>query len=444
MIKKFLLSLCFASMAFAQQSQPNILLLLSDDLGHRDLNSFNDIQPNPAPAITPNIDSLASQGLRVTRMHSHPLCSTSRVSILSGMNPNIYGLGTNPEANPTLTFEMPLSATILPEVLKTLGYTTAAFGKWHVSTDLNLDMGRLHGFDTVRAGSLMNLSPNETYFDWERIDDGVGTQTTEYNTEAIGDAVIDYMGEQTPDTPWFAYVAFHAPHGAFHNPPTHLTPAYTGPPITGGTAIKNRLKYDLMIQTMDTVIGEIMLSIPANTIVIFMSENGTPNGVPHALQNQFKVKKSAFREGIEVPFIAWDNFSLIDTGDYNGVLQVSDMFSTILEFAGVGPCFAAPPTSISFAKNLINKNHAPGRYRAFSEMFVDNGFGTSFRVRRAVTGRRYKYMERTLMNGQPIFESFYDLINDPTEINNLLNGTLTAHENEAYLQLKEIMDANTL
>ena len=436
-VKALLVSFSFA-MGLSAQDKPNILLMLADDMAHRDLNAFNDLQPNPNPAITPNLDSLAANGLRFTRMHSHPMCTTTRVSIMTGQNPNVYGLGTVLEANPAIKLDLPFASTTLPEVLNALGYSTAAFGKWHMSVNDGLDAPRLHGFDTFRAGSLMNLSPNETYFAWTRIDDGIATPTTEYNTEAIGDAVIDWMTEQTEGTSWFGYVAFHAPHGSFHTPPAHLLPVYSGTPPKNPN--KNRKNYDLMIQSLDTVVGNVLANVPDNTLVFFMSDNGPPQSVVKASQDPLKVKKSAFREGIEVPFIAWSTDGVFDVGDYSGIAQASDLFATCIGLAGIHSRRVGPSTSIGFVPSLLNKHYNYGRTMAFSEFYSDNGELVPTRIRRAVTARRYKYMERrTVAGGQKIIETLYDFLADPQEETNLLKGPLTQQEMEAYIRLKEYM-----
>lgn len=436
-LKALLISFLFAS-GLSALEKPNILFLLADDMSQRDLNAFTDLKPNPNPAIAPNLDSLASNGLRFTRMHSHPMCTTTRVSIMTGMNPNAFGLGTVLESNPSIDLDLPFTSVTLPEVLKTLGYSTAAFGKWHMSVNDGLDAPRLHGFDTFRAGSLMNLSPLETYFNWSRIDDGVATPTTEYNTEAIGDAVIDWMSEQTDNQPWFGYVAFHAPHGPFHTPPAHLLPVYSG--VSPTNPNKNRKNYDLMIQSLDTVIGNVLANVPDNTMVFFMSDNGTPQAAVLPSQSPRKVKQSAHRDGIEVPFIAWSTDGVFDVGDYHGLAQSSDLFATFIGLADTNALLIAPNTSLSFEPSLREKNYNYGRANAFSEFFSDNGQQPPEKVSRAVTAHRYKYLQRrTLAGGQQIYESFYDLADDPNENSNLLTGSLSPKVLDHFLRLKRFM-----
>ena len=450
MIKKLLLSLCvLAAPVFGQQFQaapslplpltqqlkPNILFILSDDLGQRDLgNIYADKWDNPNPALIPNIDALAAQGRRFTRMHSQPVCSTTRVSILSGYNPNEYSMGTNLETTPGLPYDLPFSAVTLPELLSLNGYSTAAFGKWHVSIDDGTSAPNAHGFDQFLAGSLSNLSPQQDYFDWNRIDNGVTTATSQYNTEAIGDSVRQWMSEQTG--PWFGYVAFHAPHGVFQQPPNSLTPSK--PFNIPGETLTTRERYDLMIEAMDTVIGEIMAEVPANTFVIFMSDNGTPPNAIHPLQTPGQVKRNVWREGIEVPLIMWDNIGWVTPGTTNGsILQVTDMYDTILEIAhaeftpGIGH-----NDSISFVNDIFDLGpYFNKRFMAFSERYVENGSTTPFSVRRAVTGRRYKLIHQTPNQDGVIVEHLYDLLNDPDELNNLLLGSLTTQEQQAYQNL---------
>ena len=418
-------------------SQPNILLLLSDDMGQRDLgNIYDDKWANPNPAVVPNIDLLRMEGRRFTRMHSQPVCSTTRISILTGYNPNTYGVGTNIDTNPLTTEDLPFSAVTLPELLGLHGYTTAAFGKWHMSIDDGTSAPNSHGFDQFLAGSLTNLSPQFDYFNWDRIDNGIVTSSNVYNTEAIGDAVRQWMGEQTD--PWFGYVSFHAPHGIFQQPPTHLTPSM--PFIVSGLTVRQR--YDLMIEALDTIVGEIMAEVPPNTVVIFMSDNGTPPNAIHSLQTPGKVKRNVWREGIEVPLIVWDNMGRVPAGTSDGsILQVTDLYDTVLDLAGVLTC--PDNDSISFKDATLGiSNYHDKRWMAFSERYVDNGSSVPFSIRRAVTGRRYKYMQLTPNQDGVIVEHLYDLVLDPFETNNLLLGTLTQQEQDAYNRLNAFMNDN--
>ena len=146
-MKKFAFLLLFSCSLIALD-KPNIVIILTDDLG------WGDVSYHGGTIPTPNIDNLVSRGLEMNRFYADPSCSPTRASMLTGINNFANGV-VRPFANPRVeSFGMPLEHKIMPEYLRDVGYVTALSGKWHLgmSDDAFLPINR--GFDST-YGHLM-------------------------------------------------------------------------------------------------------------------------------------------------------------------------------------------------------------------------------------------------------------------------------------------------
>ena len=172
-----LIVFAFVSSAVAQTVPPNIIVILADDLGYGDV-GFNGCQDIP----TPNIDSLAANGVRCSNAFTHPFCSPSRAALLTGRYQQRFGFENNPdvaEDNPRLGIS--LDELLISDLLKPNGYVCGAIGKWHVGYATNL-RPIARGFDSF-YGFLDSLS---TYFNAELFrDDTPGVIEMEYLTDAF-------------------------------------------------------------------------------------------------------------------------------------------------------------------------------------------------------------------------------------------------------------------
>lgn len=214
-----LLALCLWgwSMVHSQSVdlRPNILLLVADDLAYADLGCYGgDIE-------TPNIDSLASRGLRFSRFHTSPYCAPTRAMLLSGNDNHIAGMGLQGRVTDQFGYEGRLTDRIatIPQVLSTAGYHTYMAGKWHLGLD-SLSNPHEKGFERSFAllqgagnhyddqGVLNN--PKSTYTENGK---PAGWQKGKYSTDFYTDKLIQYIGEQKDDgRPFFAFAAYTSPH----------------------------------------------------------------------------------------------------------------------------------------------------------------------------------------------------------------------------------------
>ncbi|MFH4967274.1 arylsulfatase [Gaetbulibacter sp. M240] len=198
------------------QIRPNILLIVADDLGYADLGCFGGL------VETPNIDQLASRGIRFSRFHTSPLCAPTRSMLLSGNDNHIAGMGLMGYRSNTVGYEGRLTNRIatVPEVLKLAGYHTYMAGKWHLGTD-SISNPAKKGFER----SFVNLLGAGNHYDDQGLfSDFPKTPYTEdgkpahwnngdYSTDFFTDKLIEYIdSNQNDNKPFFAFAAYTSPH----------------------------------------------------------------------------------------------------------------------------------------------------------------------------------------------------------------------------------------
>lgn len=205
----------FASTAFAASgnSRPNILLILADDLGYSDLGCYG------GEIHTPNLDALAADGLRFTQFYNAARCCPSRACLLTGLYPHEAGLGDmTADAGaqfPGYRGSIGNQCVTIAEVLRQAGYQTLMSGKWHVG---DMEPPTTRGFDEF-FGYYVGYAVDS----WNpsmmiRLPEGHPQRHYEagkyYATDAITDNALDFITQarQTPDKPWFLYLAYQSPH----------------------------------------------------------------------------------------------------------------------------------------------------------------------------------------------------------------------------------------
>ena len=408
----------------APDSPPNILLLLADDLGVDMVGAYKE---HPDPAKTPVIDALAAQGLLFRNFYANPSCSPSRAALLTGREcrHNTFGWGTNWYIEGT---ELPLSEVCIPEALPA-GYHSFAVGKWHLGS-LKLS-GPLHpnlqGFEHFRgSAAIFPEAIGNGYYDWEKIEDGVYSQCTTYATTEVVDDALELI-QSAGNEPWFAYVAFHAPHAPFHKPPPNLHTYNLPSSIQDNIPVHAKA----MAQAMDTEIGRLLATLGpatlANTYVIFLGDNGTAQMVTTPPFDPNKSKNTVYEGGVNVPLIITGPG--IVPGEVGGLASITDIFDTIMQVTGSG---AQSDDSVSLVPYFTQPSLPSLRTTAYSEYFRPNGLGAYSMRQRALRGPRYKLMYTYALSNLPTTQQFFDLQADPWETQNLLLGPLDAQEQAAF------------
>ncbi len=310
------LVLASVSPALAQPRRPNVVLIVADDLGQRDLGCYGSSFHR-----TPHLDALAKAGARFTDCSSScPVCSPTRASILTGMYPQRFGITDwlpgrpdNPAQmlrRPELTMQLPLAAVTLAERLRAAGYATAHVGKWHLGGE---------GFGPEAQGFDVNVAGDHTgtpmsYFAPFQSKKGVmrGLETApagEYLTDRLT-AEAERFIDRNKDRPFFLYLAHYAPHTPLRAP-ADVVARYPAPPAHGR---QSNATYAAMVERLDAGVGRVVakldeLKLSDNTVVIFTSDNGglaTLEGMPFAptINSPFREGKGYLYEGgLRIPLL---------------------------------------------------------------------------------------------------------------------------------------------
>lgn len=206
--------------ASAAESRPNILLVLADDLGWSDLGCYG------GEIRTPNIDKLASGGLRYTQFYNSTRCCPSRASLLTGLYPHQAGLGlmTADAKLPGYRGALQANCVTIAQVLKSAGYSTAMSGKWHVGDDVSpIDRGFNNFYGWTKGYGVNSWEPRMMI----RLPEGKPARANLpekfFATDAITDNALDFLAAMRKESsPWFLYVAYQAPHFPLHSQPDDM------------------------------------------------------------------------------------------------------------------------------------------------------------------------------------------------------------------------------
>ncbi|MEI6177176.1 MAG: sulfatase-like hydrolase/transferase [Verrucomicrobiota bacterium] len=348
----------------APVAKPNILVILSDDQGYADT-GFQGCTDIP----TPHLDRLAREGLRCTNAYvTHPYCSPSRAGLLTGRYQARFGHEHNPHYNPDDHREgLPLTETLLPELLGRAGYATGWVGKWHLGAATEFrpeNRGFRETFGFIGGGHQFiswKVNPKQEY-NVPICRDGKPVEVTEHLTLAFGHEAAAFV-KRHADNPWFLYLAFNAPHSPNQPTPERLAKFANIPD-------KLRRSYAAQVSLMDDAIGETLDALrqtgqDRRTLVFFFSDNGgqTLNG---ACNTPLRGKKGdVFDGGIRVPFVVSWPGTLPEGKDYAQPIISMDVFATALACAGVTMPTDKPYDSVNVLPYLSGQQSSAPHDRLF-------------------------------------------------------------------------------
>ncbi|MEM7056306.1 MAG: sulfatase-like hydrolase/transferase [Pseudomonadota bacterium] len=409
-----LLFVTFLLFGQAAHAATNILLVIADDMG---------VDASPCHAEgsdlvrMPNLTQLCRTGMVFNNAYAAPTCSPTRATIMTGR----YGFrtGIGGAIRPTNTVTLADTEISLFDVLnETTDYASAIIGKWHLSSNATdyahpSRLGVTHFFGIFSGGI-------KDYYDWTAVEaDTTGNRNVQidtYATTEISNRAIDWIAGQS--TPWFLWLAYNAPHAPFHVPPAD--PHAFGNLTTDTQAIRRnpQAHYFAALEALDRELGRVLASMDtdtrANTVVVFMGDNGTPGQIRRSSGNADRAKGSIYDGGTRVPVV----FSGpgVKAGRTDALMNSTDLYATILALAG-----ASSAAEDSIDQNPVLRGAAQGpRKYAYIEHFSDGEIRGKGSLGWAVRDARYKLVRR---KGHP--EELYDLSEDVDERRDLLSGSAT-------------------
>lgn len=324
-------------------SKPNLVLIITDDQGYPALGAHGH------PWLkTPHLDRLHGEGARFERFLVAPTCSPTRAAIMTGRHPEKNGISHTILERERMT----LDATILPQVLKTAGYTSGIFGKWHLGDEHNYQPDQ-RGFDEVfihGAGGIGQAydcscadAPDNQYTNPVIRHNGRFVRTEGFCTDVFFSAALGWIKTRAATKePFFCYLATNAPHGPF------IAPEKNAKRFTDLGFGEQQAGFYGMVENIDENVGRLLAKLTEwgldeNTVVVFMSDNGMTGGgsgrpgedlapgYPFYNAGMKGLKGSTDEGGVRVPcFVRW-------TGKVAAGLEIDRLASHI----DILPTFAA-------------------------------------------------------------------------------------------------------
>ncbi len=310
----------------SRKRQPNVILVMTDDQGYGDLGCHgNDV------IVTPNLDKLHAQSVRLTDFHVDPTCSPTRSALLTGHYSSRTGVWHTIMGRSLLGRH----ETTIADVFSAGGYRTAIFGKWHLGDNYPF-RPQDRGFQEVliHGGGGVGQGPDywgNDYFDDTYFHNGTAKKFEGYCTDIWFDGAMKFI-EANKNRPFFCYVPTNAPHG-----PYNVADKYSKPYRDKGVKDSQANFYG-MITNIDDNMGRLMhrlkeLDIEQNTILIFMTDNGTSGGYAGRMRGK---KGSEYEGGHRVPFfVRWPGGNLEDPGDVDRLSAHIDVLPTLIDLCGL-------------------------------------------------------------------------------------------------------------
>lgn len=326
-MKKFILILpvlLLAKILVAQEAKdrPNIVLIVSDDLGYADLG-----HQGSREILTPHIDSIARGGVSFSQAYvTSPVCMPSRMGFMTGRYQQRFGMQTLGNDK----IGMPASEANLGELLKARGYATGIVGKWHLGVNPEF-RPNVRGFDEFYGFLNGNTSyyPGSGQF-WRNAEP---IEKPAYLTDGFGEEAVNFI-DRHAGHPFFLYLSFNAPHSPMQAPARYVE-------RFAGIKDEGRRIYAAMTAAMDDNIGRVLAQLRAkgleqNTIVIFLSDNG---GAPQNYSENAPLragKYEIYEGGLRTPlFIRWPAGGVRAGETRTAPVSALDLVPTVLAATGV-------------------------------------------------------------------------------------------------------------
>ncbi|MCX6376503.1 MAG: sulfatase-like hydrolase/transferase [Armatimonadetes bacterium] len=318
----------------ADARKPNVIVILSDDHGYGAMGCMGNWD-----IPTPNIDSIAKNGVRCTNGYvTCPICSPTRAGLMTGRYQQRFGHEDNPGPIPVAApnFGLPLGEKTLADYMKALGYVTGIVGKWHLGHRPELHP-RKRGFDEFfgfLTGAHSYADPGLNTLDpilrgTEKADE------KEYLTDAFSREAVSFI-ERHKEKPFFLYLAFNAVHAPLQAPEKYLG-RFTK------IADQKRRTFAAMLSAMDDAVGRVLDTVRKNdlendTLIIYLSDNGGPTASTTSRNDPLRgFKGQVYEGGHRIPYMMqWKGH--VPAGKvYDKSVISLDIAPTALAVAGAEP-----------------------------------------------------------------------------------------------------------
>lgn len=397
----------------ARDRKPNIILILADDLGYETLrcNGGQSYQ-------TPQLDKMADDGARFTSCYSLPLCTPSRVQLMTGR----YGFRNYKKFG-----ELDQQERTFGNLLHDNGYKTCIVGKWQLGGDQQTP-GHF-GFDEHLLWQLTEKDRGERYRNPRLIRNGQVNNYThnEYGPDLMNEYAIDFITRHK-DKPFFLYYPMVLTHDPFQPVPGGRN--YDSAKVKGSDTSYFRD----MVQYMDKMVGQLIAKIDAlnlseETMIIFTGDNGTARNIYSSFQNAVIKGNKGYptNAGTHVPLIVKWKGKIAPRKNEN-LIDFTDFYLTISEAAGVRDDKVKTLDGISFLGQLLQRKNAPVRNVVFGDY---NGKDKGFVAARYAHNKSFKVYE----TGE-----IYQIDVDPEEKNILAEENLRMEGKRMVRELKQVIE----
>ena len=404
-----LLLLYCACRPLSAAPSPNIILILADDIGAEVVGAYGG-----ESFETPRLDQMASEGLRLEHGHAQPLCTPSRVKLMTGQynfrNYQHFGY-------------LNASETTFAHLLSEAGYVTGVIGKWQLFDNRFQDIeGALPGdagFDSYVLWQLKAEQRGSRY--WSPLIDHNG-DVRQYGEGIFGPDILNAAASDfiraNRSRPFFLYYPMVLPHSPFVNTPDMRQ-----------QSADDQQRFAAMIAYMDKLVGNVIDTVKANgltdnTVIIFLGDNGTDRNIVSRYRGAEieGAKGKTLNHGTRVPFLLWSPGRIMPKVS-TSMVNLADILPTLADLAGAAPLESIPPDGMSLVP-LFDGDTELERENLF--IHYDPRWPTG-RPARYAFDRRWKYYE----DGR-----FYDIQSDPLEQHSIAAANLTREGLIAYRALQ--------